>query len=74
VKDVAMTECCASVCLLRCIAVCRLVRLRTAAASVPSRRLTDNASMQTLSMLCASSKTTTQSRCSSRDTCAAQSC
>ena len=39
-----------------------------AASSVAGRSATDSASTQTLSMLCASSKTTTHSRSRSRET------
>lgn len=58
-------------CFVRWMAVWREVRLREAAERVASRRLMESASMHTLSMLCASSKTTTHSFSSSRDTCTA---
>ena len=56
----------ASVCLARSILFDRLAMFLPAASRVCCRRFTLSASMHTLSMLCASSKTTTHSFSSSR--------
>mmetsp|Transcript_24129 Transcript_24129/g.72521 ORF Transcript_24129/g.72521 Transcript_24129/m.72521 type:complete len:272 (-) Transcript_24129:276-1091(-) len=50
------------------ISRCTRERLAEAASSVGIRKLIDMTSMQMLSMLCASSKTTTHSRCIERET------
>lgn len=54
---------------MRWMAAWRDVRLREAAERVASLRLMESASMQTLSMLCASSNTITHSFSNSLDTC-----
>ena len=57
---------CESLSLSLLISACMRVTLREAASNVPKRKLIDITSMQMLSMLCASSKTTTHSRCETR--------